>query len=182
MHLPRVCDRPSLGFRINGFQHVRTLGLSIDIQVGLAYVARSWRRVELIAPLNLDVNMNAYSMVSKAVGKEEQGEALGALNGLKALTEGVGPLIFGVLMHTSEDSIMPVSSHALLYIRTSACGSPFDDYVLQIPGCPLFAGICVCSLGVCTFVCIAFRRGASNRKDSCHRTARRRRYSYDSRT
>ena len=35
------------------------------------------------------------------------GEALGAVNGVKALTEGIGPLVFGSLMTLSEHSILP---------------------------------------------------------------------------
>jgi hypothetical protein len=35
------------------------------------------------------------------------GEALGAINGTKALTEGVGPLLFGSLMILSERSELP---------------------------------------------------------------------------
>lgn len=54
--------------------------------------------------------------MSKAVDKEEQGEALGALNGLKALTEGIGPLVFGVLMHSCEDSVMPVRQFARAHV------------------------------------------------------------------
>jgi hypothetical protein len=37
-------------------------------------------------------------LVSKLVDEDSQGEALGALNGIKALTEGFGPLVFGFLM------------------------------------------------------------------------------------
>eukprot|EP01035_Chromulina_nebulosa_P019458 gene19458-25340_t len=47
------------------------------------------------------------SLVSKLVDEDVQGEALGALNGIKALTEGFGPLIFGFLMGLFEDSPLP---------------------------------------------------------------------------
>lgn len=46
------------------------------------------------------------SLVSKLVDENMQGEALGALNGIKALTEGFGPLIFGLLMALFEDNPM----------------------------------------------------------------------------
>ena len=49
------------------------------------------------------------SMVSNAVAKDGIGEALGAMNGIKALTEGIGPLVFGGLMTLSEKSSVPVS-------------------------------------------------------------------------
>jgi DHA1 family tetracycline resistance protein-like MFS transporter len=47
------------------------------------------------------------SLVSSAVAPEMVGEALGAVNGVKALTEGVGPLIFGTLMTFSEKTSLP---------------------------------------------------------------------------
>ena len=47
------------------------------------------------------------SLVSKIVDEDVQGEALGALNGIKALTEGFGPLIFGFLMAIFEDTPLP---------------------------------------------------------------------------
>lgn len=47
------------------------------------------------------------SLVSSAVAPEMVGEALGAVNGVKALTEGVGPLIFGTLMTFSEKMSLP---------------------------------------------------------------------------
>ena len=47
------------------------------------------------------------SLVSKTVNEEQQGEVLGALNGIKALTEGFGPLIFGFLMALFEDTPYP---------------------------------------------------------------------------
>ena len=47
------------------------------------------------------------SLVSGSVEPEAVGEALGAINGIKALTEGVGPLVFGSLMTVSERSVLP---------------------------------------------------------------------------
>lgn len=47
------------------------------------------------------------SLVSKICSEEQQGEALGALNGIKALTEGFGPLLFGLLMGLFEHSPQP---------------------------------------------------------------------------
>lgn len=47
------------------------------------------------------------SLVSGSVEPEMIGEALGAINGIKALTEGIGPLVFGSLMTISEHSILP---------------------------------------------------------------------------
>jgi MFS family permease len=47
------------------------------------------------------------SLVSGSVEPDAVGEALGAINGIKALTEGIGPLVFGTLMTLSEHSILP---------------------------------------------------------------------------
>lgn len=54
-----------------------------------------------------------------------QGEALGALNGIKALTEGFGPLSFGLLMGLYEDTPTPGAPYllasllALWYVSSS---------------------------------------------------------------
>lgn len=47
------------------------------------------------------------SLVSGSVEPDAVGEALGAINGIKALTEGFGPLVFGTLMTISEKSVLP---------------------------------------------------------------------------
>ena len=47
------------------------------------------------------------SLVSGSVEPDAVGEALGAVNGVKALTEGIGPLVFGTLMTLSEHSVLP---------------------------------------------------------------------------
>lgn len=47
------------------------------------------------------------SLVSGSVEPDAVGEALGAINGIKALTEGIGPLVFGSLMTLSETSALP---------------------------------------------------------------------------
>lgn len=53
------------------------------------------------------------SLVSKVVDEHEQGEALGALNGIKALTEGFCPLVFGSLMYLFEKSPWPGAPYLL---------------------------------------------------------------------
>ncbi len=53
------------------------------------------------------------SLVSGIVEPENVGEALGAINGIKALTEGIGPLIFGTLMTFSEHTAFPGSPYWL---------------------------------------------------------------------
>jgi hypothetical protein len=53
------------------------------------------------------------SLVSKLVEENKQGEAQGALNGIKALTEGFGPLFFGGLMALYERSVLPGAPYLL---------------------------------------------------------------------
>ena len=38
------------------------------------------------------------SLVTSHVSETKVGESLGAINGIKSLTEGIGPLVFGMLM------------------------------------------------------------------------------------
>mmetsp|Transcript_16280 Transcript_16280/g.35420 ORF Transcript_16280/g.35420 Transcript_16280/m.35420 type:complete len:478 (+) Transcript_16280:413-1846(+) len=47
------------------------------------------------------------SLVSSTVRPEMVGRALGAVNGVKSLTEGVGPLLFGTLLTMSEKDKFP---------------------------------------------------------------------------
>ncbi len=49
----------------------------------------------------------------QVVDEDVQGEALGALNGIKALTEGVGPLLFGLLMALYEHTPEPGAPYVL---------------------------------------------------------------------
>ena len=53
------------------------------------------------------------SLVSGIVEPKKVGEALGAINGIKALTEGIGPLFFGTLMTFSEGTAFPGSPYWL---------------------------------------------------------------------
>jgi MFS transporter, DHA1 family, tetracycline resistance protein len=78
------------------------------------------------------------SLVSTAVAPETVGEALGAINGVKALTEGVGPLLFGTLMTFSEKSPLPGWPYILAsmlvvaaYKRTSSLPDENDEDYLS---------------------------------------------------
>ncbi|GMH56203.1 hypothetical protein TL16_g10252, partial [Triparma laevis f. inornata] len=53
------------------------------------------------------------SLVTSHVSENKVGESLGAVNGIKSLTEGIGPLVFGMLMSFTEDSIWPGSPYIL---------------------------------------------------------------------
>jgi DHA1 family tetracycline resistance protein-like MFS transporter len=78
------------------------------------------------------------SLVSTAVDPESVGEALGAINGVKALTEGIGPLLFGTLMTFSEKSVLPGWPYVLAsmlvvaaYNRTSSLPDENDEDYLS---------------------------------------------------
>jgi MFS family permease len=77
------------------------------IVLGLAY--ESWHLFICIgfSLLGNLVYPSLSSLVSGSVEPEAVGEALGAVNGIKALTEGFGPLVFGSLMTLSERSALP---------------------------------------------------------------------------
>lgn len=71
------------------------------------------------------------SLVSGTVDPESNGEALGAINGVKALTEGIGPLIFGALMTISEGTEMPgwpywIAAILVLKAYQASKDLPFD--------------------------------------------------------
>jgi MFS transporter, DHA1 family, tetracycline resistance protein len=60
------------------------------------------------------------SLVSGSVEPDAVGEALGAINGIKALTEGIGPLFFGSLMTISEKSTLPGWPYLLAAVLVAA--------------------------------------------------------------
>ncbi|CAJ1948563.1 unnamed protein product [Cylindrotheca closterium] len=71
------------------------------------------------------------SLVSGTVDPESNGEALGAINGVKALTEGIGPLIFGGLMTISEGTDLPgwpywIAAILVLKAYQASKDLPFD--------------------------------------------------------
>lgn len=75
--------------------------------LGLAYEGWHLFVLILLSLLGNLVYPSLTSLVSTSVEPAAVGEALGAINGIKALTEGVGPLVFGSLMTLSEHSALP---------------------------------------------------------------------------
>lgn len=67
------------------------------------------------------------SLVSGSVEPDAVGEALGAMNGVKALTEGIGPLVFGTLMTLSEHSILPGWPYLLASVLVAAAYKVADQ-------------------------------------------------------
>lgn len=80
------------------------------------------------------------SLVSGNVEPDAVGEALGAINGVKALTEGIGPLVFGSLMTLSENSMLPgwpyLLAAVLAYLAYQAADElpdpEEDDYIHEL--------------------------------------------------
>eukprot|EP00591_Stephanopyxis_turris_P018639 CAMPEP_0195536126 /NCGR_PEP_ID=MMETSP0794_2-20130614/45497_1 /TAXON_ID=515487 /ORGANISM="Stephanopyxis turris, Strain CCMP 815" /LENGTH=756 /DNA_ID=CAMNT_0040669443 /DNA_START=126 /DNA_END=2396 /DNA_ORIENTATION=- len=96
---------------VMGEKRVMKLGLAAFtcqcVVLGLAF--EGWQMficVGLSMLSNL-VYPSLTSLVSNVVAADAVGEALGAVNGVKALTEGIGPLFFGGLMTISEKSVLP---------------------------------------------------------------------------
>ena len=84
--------------------------LSFALQCVFLGVAYEGWHLFVCAALSLLGNLvypSLSSLVSGSVEPEAVGEALGAVNGIKALTEGIGPLVFGTLMTLSENSSLP---------------------------------------------------------------------------
>ena len=77
------------------------------IILGLAYEGWHLFPCILFSLIGNLVYPSLTSLVSSSVEPNAVGEALGAVNGIKALTEGIGPLVFGSLMTLSEHSALP---------------------------------------------------------------------------
>lgn len=77
------------------------------VVLGFAYEPWHLFVVAFFSLLGNLVYPSLSSLVSGSVEPESVGEALGAVNGIKALTEGIGPLVFGSLMTLSETSALP---------------------------------------------------------------------------
>jgi len=75
--------------------------------LGLAYEGWHLFACIIFSMLGNLVYPSLTSLVSSSVEPGAVGEALGAINGVKALTEGIGPLVFGSLMTISEKSALP---------------------------------------------------------------------------
>lgn len=97
---------PALGER-----NTIRLGLvSFALQCVAVALARSFALVWASIVFSLLSNLvypAASALVSRSVQPTAQGEAIGAINGVKALTEGAGPLAFASLMSTFENTPFP---------------------------------------------------------------------------
>ena len=83
---------------------------SFTLQCVLLAVAGSPWHLFMCAVLAVPGNLvypSISSLVSTSVQPEMVGRALGAVNGVKSLTEGVGPLLFGMLLTISEHDSLP---------------------------------------------------------------------------
>lgn len=100
------CVVPCLGER----NTIRVGLVAFALQCVAVAVATSptliWASISLSLLSNL-VYPAVSSLVSRSVHPSAQGEALGAVNGVKAVTEGAGPLAFAGLMSTFERTSLP---------------------------------------------------------------------------
>jgi MFS family permease len=104
--------------------------LSFGIQcVILGFAYESWHLFvcAFFSMLGNLVYPSLSSLVSGSVEPDSVGEALGALNGIKALTEGVGPLLFGTLMTWSEKSAFPGWPYLLAAVLVFAAYKATDE-------------------------------------------------------
>ena len=95
------------------------LGEINSMKLGLAFfsvqclvvafsTSMSWMYASVVFSMVANLVYPSISALISRVSEEDvQGEALGSLNGIKALTEGFGPLTFGFLMGLFEDSPLP---------------------------------------------------------------------------
>lgn len=107
--VPYVGEVPAMRIGLGAFA-VQTLcvAFSTSSTAILAAVA--------LSTLSNLVYPSLSSLISKIVQEDVQGEALGALNGIKAATEGFGPLLFGSLMMLFEDSPTPGAPYMLAFV------------------------------------------------------------------
>jgi len=98
--VPTIGEKKSMRFGLAAF-------FLQCVVLGFAYEGWQLFICVLISMMGNLVYPSLTSLVSSAVAPEMVGEALGAINGVKALTEGVGPLVFGTLMTLSEKSFLP---------------------------------------------------------------------------
>jgi DHA1 family tetracycline resistance protein-like MFS transporter len=94
-----------------GEKRAMRVGLaSFAMQCVLLAVADSPWHLFACAALAIPGNLvypSVSSLVSATVKPDMVGRALGAVNGVKSLTEGVGPLVFGTLLTMSEKDNLP---------------------------------------------------------------------------
>ena len=94
-----------------GEMHAIRLGLlSFAIQCTVLAFSTTEHHIFISVVFSMFANLvypSMSSLVSKIVDEETQGEAQGALNGIRSLTEGFGPLLFGGLMAVFEGFPVP---------------------------------------------------------------------------
>ena len=102
--------------RIGETNSIRLGLFAFAVQCIVVAFSRNSRAIFVSVLFSMFANLvypSISSLVSKIVEEDMQGEALGALNGIKALTEGFGPLAFGLLMALYEKSSLPGAPYLL---------------------------------------------------------------------
>lgn len=115
--------------------------LSFALQCIAIALARTpdliWASIALSLLSNL-VYPAVSSLVSRNVPPATQGEALGAINGVKALTEGAGPLAFASLMSSFENTRFP----GLPYLACAALAALALAVTCSFPSEESYALLC----------------------------------------
>ncbi|KAJ1446376.1 major facilitator superfamily domain-containing protein [Pelagophyceae sp. CCMP2097] len=96
--------------RLGELNTIRIGLIAFALQCVAIALATSPREIFASIALSLLSNLvypAVSSLVSRSVAVDEQGEALGAVNGVKAVTEGAGPLAFAMLMSNFESTRFP---------------------------------------------------------------------------
>lgn len=119
---------PMLGEKKSMLVGLAAFGMQC-VLLGLAFEGWHLFVCILFAMVGNLVYPSLSSLVCGSVEPDAVGEALGAVNGIKALTEGIGPLAFGTLMTISEDSALPGWPYLLAAVLVYASYT----YALMLP-------------------------------------------------
>ncbi len=134
-----VCTMLSEGILVRIM--VPQFGEKVAMQIGLAAFALQCtffsfaRHIQdilfslLFSTLANLVYPSISSLVSRSVPPSKQGEALGAMNGIRALTEGFGPLVFGFLMFMCQNTRAPGAP----YLLAGGCSVAALFYSMKLP-------------------------------------------------
>ena len=109
--VPRIGEMNSVRLGLLSFS-MQCIVVAVSTTPGMIFLSM------LFSMLSNLVYPSISSLVSKVVEEGAVGEALGALNGIKALTEGFGPLLFGFIMSLYTKHPFPGAPYLLASVLT----------------------------------------------------------------
>jgi DHA1 family tetracycline resistance protein-like MFS transporter len=109
--VPRIGEMNAIRLGLLAFS-VQCAVVAFSTTPGMVFVSM------MFSMLSNLVYPSVSSLVSKVVEEDGVGEALGALNGIKALTEGFGPLLFGLIMSLYSHHPMPGAPYLFAGVMT----------------------------------------------------------------